>query len=86
MHLVPDNDHVIIETLPKVWCALCGATDFRAFAVGSEPHAGGAANDDVESGDLTVILECQVCGDRVLLDLPEAVSTPTFDLYEAITC
>ena len=86
MHFVSENDHVIIETPPKHRCLLCDGDDFRCFACGSVPRAGGAANDDVESGDPTVILECQVCGDRVRLTLPDAVTTPTFDLYEAIIC
>jgi hypothetical protein len=86
MHLVHDNDTRIIEKLPELHCNVCGGDDFRAFAVGSEPRAGGAANEDVEHGDLMLAFECKLCGQRIVLSLASAVSTPTFDLYEALAC
>ena len=86
MHLVPDNDNRTIEPPGKLRCSLCGGHDFHGFAVGSIPHAAGAANDDVERGDLMLAFECQICGERVVLSLAEAVTAPTFDLYEALAC
>ena len=86
MYLVHDADNPILEPARRIRCPLCEGTDFSGAASGGVPRAGGAANDDVEPGDLTLVFQCKFCGERVVLALPEAFAVPTFDLYEVLAC